>query len=229
MICGALDTSCGLSFAVSDCARMVIDHRQPPTTDRYTGGLAQTIRDLLLDNGLHAGRVSRWTVGAGPGSFSGIRVGIALLAGVCQVSAAALRGVPSSLAVAISVADRMETGRTLAVLNDARQGRLIATVYRKVHDAMIPETPATVIEPNQLETALAECTLLVSVQAGIARARLPESLAKRLVEQASVDPTALLAAAPWPATERERESSLEPVYVRPPAVAKASKPSGLGR
>ena len=61
------------------------------------------IDELLRSRGLHAGDVERWAVDVGPGSFTGVRVGISTIKGIAFATGAAVIGV--SAFDAISVGD----------------------------------------------------------------------------------------------------------------------------
>ncbi len=218
MFIGAIDTSHGFSFALfdQDQNRVVIDHRQPGGLRNDTREMPLTIQRLIRDQELHAAMIPRWIVGTGPGSFTGIRTGISFIAGICLQTAAEHYGLPSSLAVAIRVLDRVPEGGLLGVLNDARQGQFIASVYRKINLELELEQAAAVIDPKAIPPAVADCSILTSVQAEAVEPYLGKELAARLVPQVSVDATAFFAAPiAVPEDQAAREKSLEPVYVRP--------------
>jgi len=73
--------------------------------------------------------VSRYAVGTGPGSFSGVRSAIAVLTGLALPAGGRLDGVSSAAAVnAVFRAEHPEFS-TVAVVGDARRGRLWIAVY----------------------------------------------------------------------------------------------------
>ncbi|MCF7854454.1 MAG: hypothetical protein K9N51_06640, partial [Candidatus Pacebacteria bacterium] len=101
---------------------------------------------------------------------------------------------------------------------------LVATHYKVCGEGMVDEqTPASVINPENLEQSFSHVKRLVSNQAEHIRHLLPPSLQKRLTAAEHVEARFLLnpPTKPWPATRQEQEASCEPIYVRPPVFVKA--------
>ena len=104
-----------------------------------TGDAYELINDLLVESGVALSDIKRYAVGLGPGSFSGIRSGLAVINGFAIPDGAKVMGVGS--AVAAAYAFKKENPRTdhIAVLGDARRGRVwMATFgdgFNHCHDA----------------------------------------------------------------------------------------------
>lgn len=104
-----------------------------------TGDAYELVNSLLEEAGVAIDQIKRYAVGLGPGSFSGIRSGLAVINGFAIPDGAKVVGVGS--AVAAAYAYHMEYPRTerIAVLGDARRGRVwMATFgegYNHCHDA----------------------------------------------------------------------------------------------
>ena len=82
--------------------------------------------ELLATAGLSWNAVERIAVGVGPGTFTGLRVGIATARGLAQALACPLIGVSSLEALAAPALE--EVGAVLAVI-DARRGEVFAAAY----------------------------------------------------------------------------------------------------
>jgi tRNA threonylcarbamoyladenosine biosynthesis protein TsaB len=82
--------------------------------------------DLLTDVGLRWREIERIAVGVGPGTFTGLRIGVATAHGLAQSTGAQLCGVSSLAALAEGVDG--EAKGVLAVI-DARRGEVFAAAY----------------------------------------------------------------------------------------------------
>lgn len=90
---------------------------------------APAIESLLAEAGLERGDLEAVAVPAGPGSFTGLRVGAAFALGLCRGSGVPLHAVPTLEAVAEAYAGP-EDGRVCASI-DARRGRRFAALYER--------------------------------------------------------------------------------------------------
>ena len=218
----ALDTSTGASLALlrdGVVARRHVLHAQGRDSDRV---LVPWLQDQLAAAELDVSEITRWTVGTGPGSFSGIRVGMALVQGIATVSGAPVRGVPSSVALARSCGEGLAV-----VLHDARRGQVIATLVAvSATDVCIRRDPV-VVAPEELPSLCGDTDHIVTPHGNAIRDLLPDTLRSRLQERAAVDAADLLAIPGWnwPSTEGERRASCEPVYVRPAVFVKPKRPT----
>lgn len=110
----------------------------PPSPDRLLGP-AQHSRELLpelarlvRESGTTWEQVDSIAVGTGPGTFTGLRIGIATARALGQALRIPLRPVSSLEALAASAADTLRPGKgqTLLSLIDARRREVFAALYR---------------------------------------------------------------------------------------------------
>ena len=221
MISAALDTSCGTAFAVGDDSGIRVDLSLPLAGRDSDKQLVPWIEQQLSAAGLSWRDVERWTVGTGPGSFSGIRVGIAFVQGVCACTRAVYRGLPSSFAMACVAARDLEVGQSVGVLHDARRNQLILSVYQLAQCGVRALGDPEVITPADCPR-LEEYDVLTTVHGDACRTVLPEALLGKLRVQPSVPAAEHLRAGggDWPSTQAEVQASTEPVYVRPAVFVK---------
>jgi tRNA threonylcarbamoyl adenosine modification protein YeaZ len=217
MIHAALDTSLAASFAVVDdgkaLASRTLDVRGRNSDEQLVPWLLETLAELSLE----LSDVRRWTVGTGPGSFSGIRVGISWVLGVCAATGAAVRGVPSSLALASTVTE-LEVGQNVAVLHDARRKQVILSGYQRQEGGLVAVDTPAVLEPTKI--ALDDYAAFVTAQ-DVVRDLMGEVLGDRLRTVPAVNAELLLQVpVAWPTEHAAMVASLEPVYVRPAVFVK---------
>lgn len=99
------------------------------------------------------GRVERIAVGLGPGTFTGIRIGIATATGLSLSTGVPLAGVSTLAALARGVADQMPGDGPVIPVLDARRGE----VFTGLHGPDGRELePAAVISPDELVVRLRE-------------------------------------------------------------------------
>ncbi len=217
MIHAALDTSLAAAFAVHDGERLLANlslaSHGRDSDELLVPWLVQAVRDLNLD----LATIRQWSVGTGPGSFSGTRVGISWVLGVAAVTGAAVRGVPSSLALAQAAPAR--PGDRIAVLHDARRGQLILSPYQLGPAGPTATDAAAVVTVAELLAA--DFAVAVTAQEPVA-ALVGDCLGQRLHCVPGIDASLLLATTgiPWPTSRAETIASLEPVYVRPAVFVK---------
>ena len=226
MVTLALDTTTAAgSVALADDARVLevaaIDPAQPIAT-RLPGDLMA----LLDRHGIPLARVDVFAVSTGPGSFTGLRIGIATMQGLALAQAKPLLGVSSFEALASLVPGdaRLKTRDGIAVWIDAWRGEVYATLYEHGREIVEPTValPDAVLAASPVDR---ERTVFIGDGALKYRARIPGRV---------IEPTPLIAAAIAQiararavAGERPPPHAIRPLYVRrPDAVLAREKSSG---
>jgi tRNA threonylcarbamoyladenosine biosynthesis protein TsaB len=93
--------------------------------------------ELLARAGLRFADVDRLAVGVGPGTFTGLRIGVASARGLAQSLQAELVGVSSPLALAYAAASGEEAAsRGVLAAIDARRGEAFAAAYAPREESM---------------------------------------------------------------------------------------------
>lgn len=127
----ALDTASDeASVAVVDAQGQALALRQWQSRRRHTVELAPIVRELLLEAGVTAGDLAAVAVAIGPGSYTGLRIGLALAKGIALVAGCPVVGIPTLdiVAAACTLSGAPGAGALLAVVVAGR-GRLIAGRY----------------------------------------------------------------------------------------------------
>jgi tRNA threonylcarbamoyladenosine biosynthesis protein TsaB len=124
---GAIDTATRFaSLALHDGRRI----RYEATWEagrRHTVQLTSRLVDALADLGLGAASLSGVAVTLGPGSFTGLRVGLAVAKGLALAGGIPLVGVPTLDVVALA---QSQDRRPLIAVLQAGRGRICVAVYR---------------------------------------------------------------------------------------------------
>lgn len=132
----AMDTATRfLSVALHD-GKQILAERSQVSANQHTTQLTPIIHDLLaeLERTIHD--VTAVAVSQGPGSFSGLRVGIGVAKGIAAGRNIPLIGVPTLEVVAYSTPPFLDT---MAAVIQAGRGRIIAGVYRWQGEVWHPE------------------------------------------------------------------------------------------
>jgi tRNA threonylcarbamoyladenosine biosynthesis protein TsaB len=117
--------------------------RDDPAAGAHPGHatrLLELARELLERAGLEWAEIGRIAVGAGPGTFTGLRVGIATARGLAQSLGAELVAVSSPRALAHGALSPGQPGPLLAVI-DARRQQVFAAAYGRGGEELLAPRP----------------------------------------------------------------------------------------
>lgn len=127
--------------------------RHTPAEGERPGHAAQLLplaQSLLSAAGLTFADVQRIGVGTGPGTFTGLRIGVATARALAQGTGAELVAVPTLAVLADAAARDGHDGPVLAVL-DARRGEAFAAAHRDGAELLAPAA----VRPEGLPALLA--------------------------------------------------------------------------
>ncbi len=118
-------------FALAD-AHEVLVYRPLNIAGSYTDALLPVIQRMLADTGRSRTELTGVGVATGPGSFTGVRIGVATAKGLAWALGCELVAVTSLEAMAAALLADADPGAELAVpVLDARRGEIFAGVYRR--------------------------------------------------------------------------------------------------
>jgi tRNA threonylcarbamoyladenosine biosynthesis protein TsaB len=213
MLTVALETSARPpSVAVSDGVRSA--HAALAPDRAHASDLLSALDRLLTGIGARPGAIQVVLVGTGPGSYTGLRVGIATALGLARGSGADILGVPSGETVAFA---ELRPGEEGVALIDARQDELYFAHYRRTPDEVeIVRAPCVVAAPELAALVPDGIPIFGDAAAADAGSLSPEQRS-RLRSQAIPRAEALLAlgAARFERSGPHAPQSIEPLYLRP--------------
>ena len=213
----ALDTGSPMvSVAAAADGRLLASRKtEIAHSSRY---LLRLVNDVLLESGLELADLAGVVALQGPGSFTGLRVGLATVYGFHQALELRVAAMPT-LRVLAECADR-EAKHVLAVV-DALHGYWFQQTFRRRSDGTLEMVAPPLRTPVGDLAAAPQATIV-----GFGVSRLQESVAAegaaRLLEPPALAPIAAALAPRW---SRWRGSDLlQPLYLRQPAVSLPRSP-----
>jgi tRNA threonylcarbamoyladenosine biosynthesis protein TsaB len=202
----------------------------------HSAALPRALVDLLTAEGLTIPGVEGYAIGLGPGSFTGLRIGLATWKGLAYANRRPIEGGSSLAAMALAAAPAAEEGALLVPLLDARKGEVYAGFYRAragrivevAEDAALPPAAlaarvAALAAEGERPAAFGEgLEAYAGALAGVPRLRT-EVLTPPAAAIAAVVAERLASAT----FDMQALFALEPHYVRP-SEAELKFPKGLG-
>jgi tRNA threonylcarbamoyladenosine biosynthesis protein TsaB len=211
----ALDSATSASSAaLCDDAGGILGYRRGDEGPEQADRLIELIDGVLRDAGLDYGGIDVIAVNRGPGSFTGIRAGVAAARGLALATGRPLLAV-NSLEVLAAVLGPQSAGTIVAAL-DARRGQVYLQMFD--HELVALCEPRVLAPENVPRAGLQPPIRLVGSGAPLVHAALPDEAA---VPEESVRTDALgvarRAIARMAAGERPVAGhTVKPLYLRPP-------------
>jgi tRNA threonylcarbamoyladenosine biosynthesis protein TsaB len=217
----AVDTSTrAIGLALYDGAH-VLSEATWTSQDHHTVELAPAIAEMLTKTGLTPADLGAVGVAIGPGSFTGLRIGLGLAKGLAFALNISLVGVPTLDALAASQPVREIP---LAAVLLAGRGRLAVSWYQAVDGAWRSISQTEVLTPAELAERIQSPTLVCGELSDEDRRLLGHSRAK------SAERKKVILASPalslrrpsflaevawrrWQAGECDDPASLSPIYL----------------
>lgn len=207
----------------------IVDERAGDATRTHAQRLPAEIIALLEAHGTGVAGVDLYAVASGPGSFTGLRIGIATVQGLALVQGRPAAGISALEALAQAASVDRPPGTLIAALIDAHRREVFAAVYRVTADR--PFTRARLVEVDgatagdpaamfarwrdRLDAAIDLCV-------GDGAILYAEAIAQAMPSSAVVAPPLIAGAIGRMAIERHTEAvppgGLRALYVRRPDV-----------
>ncbi len=228
MIILAIETSATPgSVAVADAQRIVAA-AELPRAERTARSLVPTIADVLRAAGLQPRDVKLVAVTQGPGSFTGLRLGVTTAKTLAYALGADLLGLNTLDVIAFQVpADQQPSGTRLHVVLDAQRQQLFAGCYVPATGTWTASGETHVVDDARWLESLRPGDLAAGPALKRLAGQVPDAV--RLASEECWQPSAASAARlAWLHYQRGRRDDpfrLLPHYFRPSAAEEKRQPS----
>lgn len=176
--------------------------------------LLGSIDKLLKQSSCSMNEISTIGVGLGPGSFTGLRIGMATAKGLAHGAQKMLVGISSLDAVAAAVNDE----RLICVLLDARKKEVYGRFYRTENGFTRPCSQQVVLAPEKIAERIDEPVIMagdgVEVYSDLLRKTLGSKMVQADVRYPSGEMVGLLADEKYRNREFLDIETVEPTYIR---------------
>ncbi len=206
----AVDNSAGIcSVAVMDGDKLLA-MRHDSTQSRQAGLLLPMIEECLAESGLSYNNLDLLSSTIGPGSFTGLRIGIAAIKGIAMVTGLPAVGVSSLEAVAWAAGAEAGCKKILVLLN-ANRGEIYAQGFSVNNGNIVAINEAMLIKTEDMADYIKPDILV----AGNCREILEESDVMNVTENILPDAkyTAIAAQHKYAVT---KNYGFSPLYIRKP-------------
>lgn len=150
----------------------------------HASDLIPTIDRLVRELGGTPSELAVVLVGTGPGSYTGLRVGISTALGLARASGARALGVPSGEVLAFGALD---PGQTAYHLIDARSGGFYWARFRRTDLEVLVLDAPTVLSRDELAERLAEPIPILTDTATMTASGLAHEFAPEIARRARTD------------------------------------------
>ncbi|MGW8251074.1 MAG: tRNA (adenosine(37)-N6)-threonylcarbamoyltransferase complex dimerization subunit type 1 TsaB [Anaerolineales bacterium] len=211
----ALDTSSQMIGVALYDGTQVLSESLWTSQNYHTVELAPAVADMLAKCGVHAEQLRCVAVALGPGSFTGLRIGLALAKGLVYVHHIPLIGVPTLDFLAAAQPPRQEP---MAAVLRAGRGRLAVGYYKWEKKAWQSRLPLQVVTAAELSQQIQAPTLVCGELTGDER-RLLKRKRKNVILASpahSVRRPSFLAELAWDRLQggsSDDPASLAPIYL----------------
>lgn len=169
----AVDTatkSCSVALTDGEHLLAEINLVSPKTHSRHLAGM---IREACRFAGLAVGDMDAYAVVKGPGSFTGLRIGVSTVKGLAEAASRPIIGISALQALAEQAAAATSL---VCPLIDARRGQVYFSTYRIIDHALVERHPEEVLRPDLALHSIDDSCTFVGNGAVLYRSMIRDSL-----------------------------------------------------
>jgi tRNA threonylcarbamoyladenosine biosynthesis protein TsaB len=166
-----IDTSSEvLSIALSE-DRAVIVEENHQLDRRHSSLLVPKIKEMLEGLGLSIDNVGAFVIGLGPGSFTGLRIGVSTVKGLAIAKKKPCIGVPSIDAMALNVDKGPDT---IVPLIDAKRQQVYSAIYKKERNRIIRKSEYLLLSVDKLMKKIKQSSVFLGDGLALYRDRVQD-------------------------------------------------------
>ncbi len=157
MLILALDTSSPSGSLALLRDTTILTHRVSSPEEPYSATLLRDTKGLLDEARISLEAIDLFAVDAGPGSFTGLRVGLTTVKGWAEIWGRPVAAVSGLEAMASQISRLAAPGSLMAAVMDARRGQIFGGAFRSRSDgsgALDPAGGEVVASPDEFLQAL---------------------------------------------------------------------------
>lgn len=132
----AVDTTAAIATAALFRDGSLVEERAADASKKHAETVLPLIDELLEANGVVIGEIDRFAVDIGPGSFTGVRIGVSLVNALAFATGKPIVPVNALLALYEASGERE---KPVCALIDARNGNAYAALYQAGQETIAPE------------------------------------------------------------------------------------------
>jgi tRNA threonylcarbamoyladenosine biosynthesis protein TsaB len=189
----------------------------------HCAGLPAAVDEVLAAAEVALNELAAVAVAIGPGSFTGLRVGLGYAKGLAMARRIAVVGLSTLDAMALcALATGLPAGTTVCPVIDARRGEVYAALYRLVGDALERTSGDLALPLAEIAGRVAGEVVFVGESKAVEACSLAEANGCRAVALGGAEShlrgsfAAAIGAARAARNETDDAAGLEPLYVRAP-------------
>ena len=212
----------GIETASDVCAVALVDGRQPVVdlavlaARSHAARLAPLVQEALAHVGARPADLDVIAVSAGPGSYTGLRIGLSTAKGLGLTTGASLVAVPTLDALADAARDIADEGDAVVVAARSRRGEVYGAAFEVRAGDLVETRPSAPVALADLPAWLPSAARTWAL-GGAADALLGTlgASARRLTARASALPIALRGVERAASGHAEDLAAFEPAYLKP--------------
>lgn len=157
-----IETSTNVCSVAVTFDGMVLCHREDFSGHNHATLLSGFIKDCLDHIASHEMKLDAVAVSIGPGSYTGLRIGLSEAKGLCYALNIPLIGIDTLkiMAVEVMFATDVEGDELFVPMIDARRMEVYTAVYDMSLETLVPPTPL-ILSPDSFDTYLSDKKLLI--------------------------------------------------------------------